>query len=105
MAKAPKGSAPQTTESQTTLNIRKAPKFLTFLLTGALFGVAAAFIIDALNANNPLPVNGVPVAGILGYLVLFLGALGGGIGVVVAVVLDWVFVARAKRVPATKLER
>lgn len=98
-------NAPKSTESNATLRIRRAPKYRTFMFVGVGLGVAAAFIIDALFANNPVPVGGsVPVAGILGYLVLFLGLLGGGLGVVAAVVLDRIFTATAKQVPATKLE-
>ncbi len=98
MAKAPK-------QTETTLVIRRAPKYRTFMFLGIGLGIVAAFITDALLGADPVPRPGqLPVADILGFLVLFLGLSGGGLGLIVAVILDRVFTASAKRVPATKLE-
>jgi len=86
--------------SEVTLKVRRSPKFLPFVLSGTILGIIVAFILNALIA----PENRTD-ANILGYLVLYCAGAGLALGVLSAVVLDAIFVARAKQVTATKLER
>lgn len=86
--------------SDVTLKVRRAPKFLPFVLSGIIVGIIFAFIINAL-----IPVENRTPTAILGYLVLYCAGAGLGLGVLAAVVLDSLSKARAKQVSATKLER
>lgn len=86
--------------SDVTLKVRRAPKFLPFVLSGIVAGIIFAFIVNALIPTE----NRTPTA-ILGYLVLYCAGAGLGVGVLTAVVLDGLSKARAKQVSATKLER
>jgi xanthine/uracil permease len=86
--------------SDVTLKVRRAPKFLPFVLSGMILGIIVAFILNATIA----PENRTE-ANILGYLVLYCAGGGLAVGVLSAVVLDAFFAARAKQVSATKLER
>ena len=86
--------------SEVTVKVRRSPKFLPFVLSGMILGIVVAFILNALIA----PENRTD-ANILGYLVLYCAGAGLALGVLSAVVLDAIFVARAKQVTATKLER
>ena len=86
--------------SDVTLKVRRAPKFLPFIIAGVLLGIIVAFILNATIA----PENRT-AANILGYLVLYCAAAGLGLGMLSAIVLDAVSAARAKQVSATKLEK
>ncbi len=86
--------------SEVTLKVRRSPKFLPFVLSGIVFGIIVAFIVNALiPAENRRP------TAILGYLVLYFAGAGLALGVLTAVVLDSISRARAKQVSATKLEK
>ena len=85
--------------SDVTVKIRRSPKFVPFIFTGMALGIIAAFIVNALIPDE----NRTPAA-ILGFLVLYFAAAGLGLGVLTAVVLDAISVARAKTLEATKLE-
>ncbi len=75
------------------INIRKAPKFLAFLIAGSVVGLIVAIILYSLATKT----SG---ASILGYLIVFCAGLGAGVGVVVAVVLDRVLRSKSKVVKA-----
>ncbi|MCX8530214.1 MAG: hypothetical protein ORN27_09140 [Rhodoluna sp.] len=75
------------------LNIRKAPKFLAFLIAGSVVGLIVAFILYSLATKTT-------GASILGYLVVFCAGLGAGLGAIVAVVLDRVLRSKTKVVKA-----
>ena len=91
-------------ETEAVLNIRKAPKFFPFLIAGAVIGFAVALILNGLSVSPIDPITGAPQPSILGYLLVFLGMAGAGLGLATAVILDRIFVARTKQVKATKLE-
>jgi membrane associated rhomboid family serine protease len=89
----------KTTITNQQVRIRRTPKFLPFLITGAVIGVIVAVILGLsipADAKTPEP--------IVTYLIGYLGALGAVAGIVTAVVADRIGVARAKTVEATKLE-
>jgi len=75
------------------LNIRKAPKFLAFLIVGSVLGVIVALVLYSLATKST-------GASILGYLMIFCAGLGAGIGCIVAVVLDRVLRTKSKVVKA-----
>jgi membrane associated rhomboid family serine protease len=89
----------QTKITNQQVRIRRTPKFLPFLITGAVIGVIIAVILGLsipADAKTPEP--------IVTYLIGYLGAIGAVAGIVTAVVVDRIGVARAKTVEATKLE-
>ena len=89
----------QTTIKTEQVKIRRSPKFLPFLLTGAVIGVVIAVILGlAIPADSKTPEP------IVTYLLGYLGALGAAAGIVAAVVADRIGAARAKTAEATKLE-
>lgn len=79
------------------VQIRKAPKFLPFLILFAVVGVVVAlilnsFITDADRTAQP----------ILGYLVAWLAGFGGAFGIVVALVIDFISRKRSKTLEAER---
>lgn len=86
-------------ETKTTVQIRRAPKYLPFMITGTLLGVILAVILNAL-----IPADQQSAEPILGYLVVFIGAVGFGLGSLAALLLDRLFRAQSKTLEATKLE-
>jgi hypothetical protein len=90
---------PQDSSAQE-VEIRRAPKMLPFLLTGAAVGVIIAFVLYFL-----IPVEDRSAANILGLLVVALGSLGLGIGIAVSIVLDVTTARRVKQVMASKEEK
>jgi len=81
------------------VKIRRTPKFLPFLVTGAVIGVIIAVILGL-----SIPVEQRTEAPVVTYLIGYLGALGAAAGIVTAVIADRIGVARAKTVEATKLD-
>jgi hypothetical protein len=73
------------------VNIRRAPKFLHFALTGVVIGVLTALVI------------GTSSQAIVGLLIVFGGIAGGGAGIILALMLDALFRSRAKKALATKV--
>jgi uncharacterized membrane protein YfcA len=89
----------KTTQKTETLEIRKAPKFLPFMITGTVLGAILGGILYAI-----IPAENRTGQDIFGYLVVYLAGLGFAGGTFLAVVLDWVSRARIKQVEATKLK-
>ena len=75
------------------VSIRKAPKYLTFIILGGVVGVIVGFVLNAVSFQNT-------GASILGYLVVFSAGLGVGLGVVVALILDRVYRSKSRVVKA-----
>ncbi|MEN9737130.1 MAG: hypothetical protein RJA26_363 [Actinomycetota bacterium] len=82
------------------VEIRRAPKFLPFLLTGGGFGLFLALVLFFLTGQYASK----EWAQLLGVLIAFMSALGAFGGLYLAVIFDRVSRAKAKRTSATKLE-
>ena len=82
------------------VKIRRSPKFLPFLVTGAVVGVIVAVILGL-----SIPADQRTEAPVVTYLIGYLGALGAAAGILIAVIVDRIGVARAKTLEATKLEQ
>ena len=79
------------TVSSEEVNIRRAPKYLPFSLTGFFLGAVIAFIAG-LGANE-----------FAGLLVAFGAIVGGGVGILAALLLDLFFRGRGAKLQATKI--
>lgn len=93
-----------TTEKVT---VRRAPKFLTFFIFGAALGAIVSFISSAISLTITPSTDGVPIYQFVGFFALFAIAIGGLIGLIVAVIFDRVLrrsagTAEAKRVVTTE---
>ena len=89
----------KTTISTEKVQIRRSPKFLPFLITGGVIGVIVAFILGL-----SIPEQQRTAEPIITYLVAYGAGIGVVAGIVAAVIVDWIGVARAKTFEATKLE-
>ncbi len=78
-------------ESTAEVNIRRAPKYLHFALTGFMLGIVVALVM---GLNSPA---------IAGLLIVFGGIAGGGTGIILALVFDAIYRSRGKKVTATKV--
>lgn len=83
-------------ETKEKLKIRRAPKFLPFMFTGAILGLILSLI---------LYFAGPAQEGLLGYLVAWVTAIGAALGIVIALLADWLYSRASKEVVATKLEK
>jgi hypothetical protein len=77
--------------SNAEVNIRRAPKYLHFALTGFVLGIIAALVM------------GLSSPAIAGLLIVFGGIAGGGTGIILALVFDAIYRSRGKKVTATKV--
>jgi hypothetical protein len=77
--------------SSAEVNIRRAPKYLHFALTGFMLGIVAALVM---GLNSPA---------IVGLLIVFGGIAGGGAGIILALVFDAIYRSRSKKLMATKV--
>ena len=75
--------------------LRRAPKFLPFLILGAVVGVIAALVVNAFASSD----SGAPI---LGYLMVYFGVIGIGLSLSVSLVIDLVSRAKSRVV---KVER
>jgi hypothetical protein len=73
------------------VNIRRAPKYLHFALTGFVLGIVTALI---LGLSSPA---------VVGLLIVFGGIAGGGTGIILALVFDAIYRSRGKKALATKV--
>jgi hypothetical protein len=80
-----------------TVKIRRAPKFIPFMLTGVLLGGAVAIVLSLSIATQ----DG-KTGGFLTQLLVYCLGFGAGLGVVAAVVFDAVTARRAKDVQVSK---
>lgn len=79
------------------VQIRKAPKFLPFMLLFAGVGVVVALILNLFISDSERTAEP-----ILGFLVAYLGGLGGAFGLVVALVIDYISRKRSKTLEAER---
>ena len=79
------------------VQIRKAPKFLPFLILFAAVGVVVALILNSFISDADRTAQP-----ILGYLVAYLAGLGGVFGLVIALVLDFISRKRSKTLDAER---
>lgn len=79
------------TVSSEEVNIRRAPKYLTFALTGFILGIVIALLA------------GIASPEIAGLLIVFGGIFGGGLGIIFALLFDLIFRSRGKKLQATKI--
>lgn len=78
--------------------IRRAARIWPFAITGAVVGVLAA-VISFLITGQQTPENP------LGLLIIGFGAVGAGVGISIAVTLDWLFAKRASRAKADRIAK
>jgi hypothetical protein len=83
--------SPTPTVSSAEVNIRRAPKYLHFSLTGFVLGIVVALL---LGLSSPA---------IAGLLIVFGGIAGGGTGIILALVFDAIYRSRGKKLTATKV--
>lgn len=81
-----------------TVKIRRAPKFIPFSLTGLVLGAAVAIALS-LTIDNP---DG-KTPGFITQLLIYCLAGGAGLGLVVAVVVDFFSNRRLKDAEASKV--
>lgn len=79
------------------VQIRKAPKFLPFLILFAAVGVVVALILNSFISDADRTAQP-----ILGYLIAYLAGIGAAFGLVVALVLDFISRKRSKTLEATR---
>jgi hypothetical protein len=79
------------TVSSEEVNIRRAPKYLQFSLTGFILGIFVALIAGLASPE------------ISGLLIVFGGILGGGFGILLALVFDAIYRNRGAKLQATKI--
>ena len=82
------------------VEIRRSPKFLPFLITGGVIGL----IIGA-GLGLSIPAEQRTAEPVITYLIAYGTGIGAVAGIVAAVIVDWIGVARAKTLEATKLEQ
>jgi hypothetical protein len=80
-----------------TAKIRRAPKFIPFMLTGVLLGGVVAIVLSL-----SITTQDGKTGGFLTQLLVYCLGLGAGLGVAAAVVFDAVTARRAKDVQVSK---
>ena len=82
------------------VRIRRTPRFLPFLITGAVIGAIIGTVLGL-----SIPEEQRTAEPVITYLIAYLGGIGVVAGIVAALIVDRIGVARAKTVEATKLEQ
>jgi hypothetical protein len=80
------------------VRIRRVPKFLPFLITGGIIGV-----LTGAGLGLSIPAEQQTAEPVITYLIAYGGGIGVVAGIVAALVIDRIGVARAKTLEATKL--
>ena len=82
-------------EKREIVEIRRTPKFLPFMITGATIGLIGAFALwFATNGTRDF----------LGYMATYFSGIGAALGLIAATAVELATRRRVKRVEATKLE-
>lgn len=81
------------------VKIRRAPKYLPFILTGSFVGLLVALIV-----GFALPASSDSRSQVQGILIAYFTGGGLAVGIIAALVFDRIFSARTKSAEATKLE-
>ncbi|MFM1984784.1 MAG: hypothetical protein RL723_1219 [Actinomycetota bacterium] len=97
MAKTPSAKTVIKTQQ---VSIRRSPKFLPFLITGGVIGV----ILGA-GLGLSIPADQRTAEPVITYLIAYGAGIGVVAGIVAALIVDRIGVARAKTLEATKLEQ
>ena len=80
------------------VEIRRAPKIVPWMLTGATLGIVIALVLGLFVQPGPeVPEN------FVGLLMVALGALGLGLGIGFAIIYDLISARRAKRAIANRV--
>lgn len=80
-----------------TVKIRRAPKFIPFMLTGVLLGGVVALALTLLITTQEGK-----TAGFITQILVYCLGLGGGVGLVAAVIFDAVTARKLKDVQVSK---
>lgn len=88
----PSADAAPTPAVQRTIKVRRAPKFVPFMIAGALVGVVVAGIFTMLSPG----VEQFEPSSIFGFFTVLLMVPGAGLGAIVALVIDRRSVRRAQ---------
>jgi hypothetical protein len=80
-----------------TVKIRRAPKFIPFMLTGVLLGGIVALALTLLITTQEAK-----TAGFITQILVYCLGLGAGLGLVAAVIFDAVTARRSKDVQVSK---
>ena len=80
-----------------TVKIRRAPKFIPFMLTGVLLGGVVAIALSLLITTEEGK-----TAGFITQILVYCLGLGGGVGLVAAVIFDAVTARTSKDVQVSK---
>ena len=86
-----------TKDKTETVKIRRAPKFIPFMLTGVLLGGVVALALTLLITTEEGK-----TAGFITQILVYCLGLGGGVGLVAAVVFDAVTARKLKDVQVSK---
>jgi gas vesicle protein len=86
-----------TDDGATTVRIRRAPKFLVFIVLGAVIGVIVALVSTVYFPVDPT----VGFGATFGYFALYGIVIGALVGAVIAIVLDKLLSRRAKTITAS----
>ena len=82
------------------VTVRRSPKYLTFIITGAVIGVIVAGVIGLM-----IPEQQRTAEPVVTYLIAYIGGIGAVLGIVAALIVDRIGLAKAKTVEATKLKQ
>jgi hypothetical protein len=82
------------------LNLRRAPKYLPFILFGGLVGAIVGLILFFATGQSATK----DWSSFLGLVVVIATAVSAGVGLVIATILDSRSVAKSRQVQAAKLD-
>lgn len=88
--------------STETVTVRRSPKYLRFFLFGVAVGAIIALVSAAPLIGMPDSTGGVPVYQLVGFFVLFTGAVGGLIGLASALIIDLLMRKSVRTAEATR---